>query len=607
MTLYNRQNLSKSKQNDMDIAQNYWKRGNTHASSIEFRENAIVDFDMHDGRQWLGSDIEKLKARGQRPLQANIIESTINSMLGAQIQTRFWNAIRNDSTNLQNDELARYLTHLLYYIQRSESMSYKGSLKYRDMMICGIGFSEIYNDNGKICYEHVHPLNVIMDPDDLSPQYTNSKFMCRKRWMSPGMVKKIWPHSGLYIDDYNAFPANYSPEILDRTSAYTDAQNFTGASDSRILVCEVQHKKPKTAYRGIDKQGLYFETFDEERAEEMADSKKDIEDFASETIVRTIFVNNTLLENSLVEPAMPGMNDFTHIPCVLNRRTSDGVPMGLVYKMRDLQRDLNSRLTRALYNANSRTLIVSGHLLNGMTPEQLEQKLKQPDIVLNLPPDVKYEMRENAAATDVQLKMIEYYQKLLQSITGVYDDFRGKETNASSAVAQRQRQINSVRNNVYSFDNFAYMKEREARFIMSMIQSSGAENILAQIFTPEERSHIVLNLAREVNGKKIIFNDIRNLPLSFYVEEVPDFGSSVEERKEALENLVANPMGPQLAQSPTLLKMLGVRDADKVSAELQKIAAMQQGMRSGGNVRNIGQQQPEPEMPAELQQMMGAA
>ena len=40
--------------------------------------------------------------------------------------------------------------------------------------------------------------------------------------------------------------------------------------------------------------------------------------------------------------------------------------------------------------------------------------------------------------------------------------------------------------------------------------------------TEQERERIILNLVREIDGKKKIFNDIRTLPISLYIEEVPD-------------------------------------------------------------------------------------
>jgi hypothetical protein len=155
----------------------------------------------------------------------------------------------------------------------------------------------------------------------------------------------------------------------------------------------------------------------------------------------------------------------------------------------------------------------------------------------------------------------------------------GRETNASSGVAQKQRQLNSVRNNVFAFDNFADMKQREAKFLLSLIQGGGEQNILTQVLTEEEREIIILNLTRVIHGKEVIFNDVRTLPISLYVEEVPDFNSSLDENKAALENLLSNPNAMFIMQSPEVMKRLGIRDYEKLAAEIKQAF--------------MGQQQPE--------------
>jgi len=40
---------------------------------------------------------------------------------------------------------------------------------------------------------------------------------------------------------------------------------------------------------------------------------------------------------------------------------------------------------------------------------------------------------------------------------------------------------------VFAFDNFADMKERESRFIISLFQGGENENILSQIMTEDQK------------------------------------------------------------------------------------------------------------------------
>lgn len=580
--------LSRPRQEALDKAQAYWKRANLHPSNMQWRTEAIEAFGFYDGSgQWSEKDLLTLNEDGRHPLTVNIIQRPIDALSGVEIQSRFRTGVQDDSGVLENQKLAKALTHALYFIQQDQRIPHKGSTKYRDHLICGIGWSNLYQENSRYFYDYVHPFNVITDPDDLSPQFDNMKFVCRKRWMEPDIVAKLWPKTASYIDfsDPNLSQTIYSPELMDRNSNYTNINNYTGYSQSRVLVGEVQYKIAKKAYCGMDSQGFYFETFDEEKAEELANSLRDIEEKESKQIIRTLFLDNYLLETAPLNPNIPNLEDFSYIPCVWKRRSKDGVPFGLIHSMKDLQRDLNVRITKALYLANSSRLIITGSLPPGESVQDIEAKLQRPSAVIVLPDGTKYDLKDNYPLADSQLKMVDNYEKLIPQVTGVYDDLMGKETNASSGVAQRQRQINSVRNNVFSFDNFADMKERESRFMLAMIQGGDNENMLSYILTEEEKESIILNLTRTINGKKYVFNDVRTLPVSLEIEEVPDYKSSTEENRAALENLLSNPNAMFIMQSPSLMRRLGIRDYEKLSEEIkQSMSQNQQGQQGQQNV-----------------------
>ena len=570
--------LSESRQKALNIAQAYFRRANIHPSALEWHTEAIEAYGFYDGSgQWRLEDLQTLASRKQFAMTINIIQSRLDSLSGVEIQSRFRTAVINESKDESKDVLAQGLTNLLYFYQQDQRIPHKGSLKFRDMLICGLGWSNMYQENGAYYYDYVHPYNVLPDPDDLSPQYDNMKYVCRKRWMEPDVVRRTWRKTSNYIDfsDPSLYNTVYSPEITDRNSNYTNANNYTGFSQSRLLVCEVQHKVPKRCYYGIDSNGFYFETFNEEEAEQLANSTRDIEEKLANQIMRTLFLDNFLLETAPLNPNIPNLKDFSYIPCVWKRRFRTGVPYGLLDSMKDIQRDTNVRLTKALYLANSSRLITVGQLNPGQTSEQLTEDLKMADIAINLPEGTTFNLTNNDPLADTQLRFIGEHDKFMQRVTGIYDDMMGKETNASSGVAQRQRQINSVRNNVFAFDNFADMKERESKFMLSLIQGGFSENILSEVVTEEQKESIILNLSRTINGKKVIFNDVRTLPVSLEIEDVPDYRSSKEEDMAQLDSLLSNPNAMLIMQSPSLLRRSGIRDYQKISDEMKQIVSQQ--------------------------------
>jgi hypothetical protein len=572
--------LSASRQKALTTAQEYFRAANLHPSAVEFRNKCINDYGFYDGTgQWQNADLQKLQERNQLPITVNICKGFIDNLSGVEIQSRYRTACRNDSHNQADDKLAEALTHLLFYIQEHEELPYKGSLKFRDSLICGIGWSYLYKEDGEIFYDYVHPFNIIPDPDDLTPQYTAMKYVCRKRWMDPRMVKARWPKTANGIEvnqDSNYYDGLFSPELMDRNSSYTDYSNYNGTNQNRVLVVEVQYKVPHKVYQGLDQQGRSFKTFKLETAEELVTSAKDkdIEESHGERIMRTLFLDNILLEHAPLDATFPDQHDFSYIPIVFQRRFKTGVAYGLLESMKDIQRDCNVRVTKSVYAINSARVIFEGNPMPGSDIEKIRQELKAIDSVIVLPKDSKFQISSNAQMGEEQIKIVELYLNLMQRVTGIYDEMLGVQTNATSGIAQNIRQVNSVRNNVFAFDNFSQMKKREARFILALIQASQAMNLAVEILSPPEREVMILNLVREINGKPVVFNDIRTLPISLYIEEVPDYQSSFAEQKATFESLLSNAHAQWLMTSPDLMRRLGIRDPETIASEMQQ--AMQQ-------------------------------
>ena len=578
--------LSLSKQTALQTAREYFRTANLHPSTIEWRRLCRYNQGYYDGSgQWSADDLAVLEERGQRPITVNIIQGFIDALCGVETQSRYRVAVRSDSGRDEEDKLARALTHYLFHLQEHNSIPHYGSLKFKDALISGIGWSDLYKDpkDGTYHYDYIDPFNVLPDPDDLSPQYTAMKYVCRKRWMRPEIVAKTWPHLSSLIDftDPYVLSGMYSNEIMDRSVDYTSDEGYTGCNQSRLLVVEVQYKVPKKAYRGLDTQGHPFETFEEDEAKKVADSSQKIEEIKSQQIMRTLFLDTFLLEHAPLDPNLPDPQDFSCIPFVWKRRFKTGVPYGLLESIKDLQRDANVRITKSLYQMNSSRVTIQGNIDPGQNIDTFREELRRPDSVIILPEDTKIQITSNADLAEPQLKILETYLDFMKRITGIHDEMLGIQTNATSAVAQNVRQVNSVRNNVFAFDNFSEMKKREATFLLKLIQTSGDQNLAVNILTEEEKEWIVLNLAVEKNGEMILSNTISHLPVSLYVEEVPDFRSTFEEQKAMLESLLGNANANWMMLSPKLLQMLGIRDGEKIAQEMRQVMQEKQMMEQG--------------------------
>ena len=176
-----------------------------------------------------------------------------------------------------------------------------------------------------------------------------------------------------------------------------------------------------------------------------------------------------------------------------------------------------------------------------------------------------------------QYDVLQQTDKEIQQTMGIYSEQMGEQTNAESGIAIQQRQINSVRNQIFAFDNLRMMKKREGRLLLSMLQSATDTNILTQIVKNGELvDSLILNRVLEKDGKVIIENDIKDLNLDVYVEEVKEFESPAEEQAETLRFLLEHPQGMLLMQSPELMRRFGFRDGEKIAEELMGVMKNQE-------------------------------
>lgn len=594
----------------LEKRQQIFRTANLHSSSQAFRESCRAAFDFYNGGlgQWMPKDIQTLLERGQLPITVNFTQRFVDSQSGVEIQSRYRTAYRSDSQHEEDEEYTETMSHLGFRFQEKNSVPYLDSLKFRDGLICGIGWTEIYKCKEGYIMTHVNPMNVIPDPDDLTPQYTNSRYQCRKRWIHPSELRKFRVNPSDIVGD--AVSSGYyqditSAELLDRESNYTDTAQYIQNGSNRILLIEVQDKVDAKAYKGLDRKGHQFETFDLEMAEIIADSKKDIEEFDTTRIMRTMFVGDHLLEHKPLDPDFPNPKEFSHIPFVWKRAFRTGVPYGIVQAIESIQRDSNARVTSASHAVNSERLILEDNILEGKNIAKIREDMRRKSSVIVLPKDSKYQYISNAPLSEAQISIVEQHFSFAQRILGINDEMMGIETNATSAVSQNVRQISSVRNNVFAFDALSEMKKREAEYFLKLVQASYDENLAVRVKKEDQSYFVALNVfSEDAKGEPIILHNVNNIPMSVYVEEVPDYKSSREESAENLNAILSNPNGNLFVLSPSLLKRLNVQDGEQISKEMIEAMKTKMMIESGQlGMQEGGQQPPEMGAQAPMQQI----
>lgn len=567
----------------------YYRSALGHRVTRAFREQMVKDFALYDTEEkghWHDSDLCTMGDRGQPPIIFNVCKIMIDNLSGIEIQSRVRTAIGSSSYNPDDEVLAEALTHWWSDVQEYNRMARNHSRALRDGLICGLGWSEQgYDEKGNRGYygDYVNPMDVLPDPNDLTPRYQNMKFVCREHYYTPEYVRRRWPKSRAYVSENDDPWEGETPQIGNRMSGESSHSGSSGGS-ADIKIVEVQYKKFVKTYEVLTKEGKTLETTDVDEARSLASSKRNIAEKENTQIFQAFLYDDHLIGLSPLSFAPLGSRDFSYVPFVYNRRFKDGMPYGLLRSIEPIQKDLNSRLSKYLFEVNRTQIATQGHM------NESERKALHHALAINadhipVPADVEMNIQDKSAFLKASENLIDRYISKMHMISGVSPELLGMQSNATSAIAQNVRQVNAVRSNVFAFDNLAETKERIAEFMVGVLKRKFDENYAVKVIDEEYENIIILN---KNNGTGIFENDIRAFPHRIVIEEVPDSKSVKEESKVIIASLLDKPHGPMVLTSETLLRTLGVHNARALSREMSQI--MQQNRLEEAQIAGRGEQ-----------------
>lgn len=558
-----------------------------HPATQKFRNEMREAFGFYDGDgQWTAKEITELSRRKQLPVVVNKIKPAIDNLLGVEIQTRFRIAYRLHSEDEESMKLSRALSSYGYAIQEAANFPYNDSIAFRDHLICGVGWTELLKDGDSYTYNRIDPFEVIPDPEDFTPQYSNMGYICRDKWVNFEDALILYPnHKELFrqmVDEYEQTFINAPLEGLGIDSTIVNYLQRYGRKSYRIRIVEVQYKKPAPLYKTFAENGDEFQSFDYNLIEKIAVKKSEIEEVQSKKTMYGFFTQDILIEHGELPFQPINVNEFTYFPIVYSRRASDGVPQGKVRDAIDAQREANKRRSKMLHHLNSTTIVMDGTTLN---KDEVRHEAARPDGVFLLPPGARFERHTNQDVADGQFQLLMRTDQEIQQALGIFNEALGQQTNAISGVAIKERQVNSVKNHIGAFDNLKAFKKRVGISLLRLIQAAGDTNILVNILHDNELvESIVMNMATSKNGEVIYDNNIMNLNPNVFIEEAPDYESPVQEQADNLMKLLALPLAPLILQNETLLRRLGIRDAKKLSEDAQQaFSQMQQPQNQDAN------------------------
>lgn len=430
----------------------------------ENRMDMAFDEDMYDHIQWKPEELEALRERGQEPIVFNVIQTTVNWVLGTQRRSPMdYKVLPRRKEGL---EAAARKSELMRHLRDENYTEEQVAKAFGDAVKVGLGWLETGEGDpadGPIVFDRAESWrNMLWDSRvQQYKSFQDCRYVCRTKWLDLDIATALWPHRRgvLEISTETRMLASglsdYGDEAMDMIE---DDSNFVAPMTSggqywrdRIRCIEMWFKKPMNVpvMSGGDFSRELFDPWSKGHWKDLQDGRATLVERPREVIHVALFTEKGLLD---VRQSPYRHNKFPFTPVWGYRRGRDGLPYGIIRGLRDIQRDLNKRASKALHHLSSTQVLLQEGAVDDI--EELRTEAGRPDsvIVYKKGHDVpQIGSDHNLANAHVDLMSMD--AQMIQQVGGVTDENLGRKTNATSGKAIVARQDQGALATAIFFDN----------------------------------------------------------------------------------------------------------------------------------------------------------
>lgn len=553
-------------------------------------KNDIINTNYYYNKQWNNYQ-EKvgLEEIGCKPVTINQIKHIVDRYLAILIKSGKRVGFSPTSNSQYHFNLANYIKNWAFNTQTQNNHTFFSSRKCLSAISSGIGWSRFYYKNDRFCYDYVNPREMYPDPEDRSLRLENQNVIARSYFVNIESLKRLYPKYSSKFEEminFQSYSQSYSQRgFFDENSILPDTIWVDGKSIRIVEIynkkndkyfeatCEIKSKEKSirqidNTYKEFDT--VTFSTFSEELVRKKAIGKVEVKEGSK--IFKTIFCDNLVLYHGPIAEQTPNQPFFPYVPMVFDR-DHNGNFIGFTNYIIELQDTFNVEVSKLLHYSNSKMMFVGLDNSNISWDQlrkslEIESKKKRGFSTIS---SKDLTVVDNSNDIPGILKSLEMLNREFQKISGLYDDFNGKPTNAESGVAIQTRinaTVNAQNTLVLAYE---HMLTSEGRLMLDTLK--GIENFKQ-----------VLNYYNEGRqDSAVLDSDISLLNFEVYPTTSPNFSSSIEEEREMFNNILSSGFADTLLLSPLFLQQLGMSEYNsyKLTEEYKNVLNQKMQIQQG--------------------------
>lgn len=560
------------------------------------RYQMAIDADFYDGDQWSLEDAQEVESRGQAPLVYNETAPMIDWMIGTERRSRVdWKVAPRTPNDV---DLAGVKTKVMKYVSDVNKAPMVRSRAFADAVKVGVGWIDdgIRTDpSAELLYSRYEDWRyVIWDSTAQDLDLQDGRYLFRWRWVDLDVACQMYPErkealhasttnhtlTGEEDDEFWYLGQHFQARdsfgaVVGRRTYMTDA-GVVGNRRRRVKLIEGWFREPTRC------QVCFGDAFDGQVYEEHNSHMRRAVQSGAAGLVDQVLMRMhvaVMTERDLMAlmPSPYRHQRFPLTPVWCYRRGRDRMPYGAIRRVRDPQEDLNKRASKALFVLSTNQIIGDKGAVDDW--DEAREEADRPDGVMVTNANKRFELRRDAEMAKGQMEFMQLDSIKIQRTGGVTDENRGLETNATSEVAIKARQLQGSVVTTEPYDNLRYATQISGEKQLSLIEQFYTAPKVIRLTESSNKGTfewLKINEPEQLaDGSVRFLNDITASMADFVVDEQDYHGTLRQAMFEAMMGLVSR-AGVDPGLSIKLLRMAfefsDFPNKDEIVSELRKLA-----------------------------------
>jgi len=505
-----------------------------------WRREADKACDYYDGNQLDAETLARLDEKGLGPLVTNLIQPTVNAVLGMEAKTRTDWRVGADDDRYQ--DVAEALSAKMHETEREAQADTATSDAYASQIKAGFGVVEVSRNSNPFNYPYrvtsVPRSEIYWDWRSRALDWSDARYVVRKKRYDADHIAAFFPeHREMILAASNW--RDWTDHLTNEARMSADFFNSLGQGtrttwddldwrdvERRVVTCfEVWYRVWVRGLVLVLPGGRTLE-FNEQNQIHRAL-------VASGAVQPKLAVFDKIRCAFHIGPIRVldrGSNrrTFPYIPFFGYREDLTGVPYGIIRAMLSPQDEVNARAARMMWLLNSRRTFIDSDALDEKynTMSDANRELGRADAFIVTNPRAakgNIKVESNFELSQQQFQIMQERKQAIQEAAGVYAAMMGQQSNASSGLAIQSLVEQGVTTLAKINDNYRVARRGVGNALLDLIKEDMTNQAEILVDNGTVKRKVVVNIPRKdpVTGEAYKENDVQTAPVKVALSDVP--------------------------------------------------------------------------------------